>query len=119
MTGEGDAVRTVLSEDVSVHYGQFYVHSNDDWPDLEECFYGQRNGLCGGAVPGHLFLITGSHTGLVGLTVEMHEQPPVVDEAWEDVVEVSFRPQGHAHIAGWGGDWTSTLDLAEIDYRVR
>ena len=68
MTGEGDAVRTVMSEDAWVHYGQFSVHSTDDWPDLGECFAGQRNGLCGGAMPGHLFLITGSHTGHVGTT---------------------------------------------------
>ncbi|HTI28003.1 MAG TPA: hypothetical protein VL652_43875, partial [Kutzneria sp.] len=119
MTGEGDAVRTVMSEDVWVHYGQFYVHSTDDWPDLGECFAGQRNGLCGGAMPGHLFLITGSHTGYVGLTVELHEQAPVLDETWEEIVEVSFRPLGDTQILGWAGEWASELDLADVDYRVR
>jgi len=119
VTGEGDAVRTVMSEDVWVHYGQFYVHSTDDWPDLGECFAGQRNGLCGGAMPGHLFLITGSHTGYVGLTVELHEQAPALDETWEEIVEVSFRPLGDSQILGWGGEWASELDLADVDYRVR
>jgi hypothetical protein len=82
-------------------------------------FRSQRNGLCGAAVPGHLFLVTGSHTGLVGLTVEVHDQAPVLDDAWEDVVEVSFRPHGPVDIVGWGGDWTTPLDLPEIDHRVR
>ncbi|MFC0542197.1 hypothetical protein [Kutzneria chonburiensis] len=119
MTDKGDAVRTVMSEDVWVHYGQFYVHSNDDWPGLGECFGGQRNGLCGGAVPVHLLLITGSHTGYVGLTVELHEHAPVLDETWEEIVEVSFRPLGDTHLLGWGGEWTSELALADVDHRVR
>ena len=33
--------------------------------DLAAAFAGQRNGLCGAAVPGRLWLITGRHTGTV------------------------------------------------------
>ena len=63
---------TLVSQDVWVTYGQFYVASGPGMHGLlEECFAGQRNGLCGAAVPGFLFLITGLHTGEVGLTVEL------------------------------------------------
>lgn len=59
-------MRTPVSEPAWVHYGQLYVESSENSADLHECFAGQRNGLCGAAVPGKLFLITGLHTGKVG-----------------------------------------------------
>lgn len=49
-------MRTLMSEQAWVHYGQIYVQSGEDYPDLAECFGGQRNGLCGAAMPGVLFL---------------------------------------------------------------
>jgi hypothetical protein len=61
-------VRTLVSGDLWVHYGQIHVQSGQadprvPDPGLHECFAGQQNGLCGGTVPGCLFLITGLHTG--------------------------------------------------------
>jgi len=38
-----------MSEAAWVHYGQIYVQSGEDDPDLAECFGGQSNGLCGAA----------------------------------------------------------------------
>ncbi|EHR63232.1 hypothetical protein [Saccharomonospora cyanea] len=113
------SVRTVLDGDVEVHYGQFYVESECDQPEMAACFVGQRNGLCGAASPGFLFCITGLHTGCVRLTVEVREEPPEPDERWEDVVEVSFRPSGAAGVVGWAGGWGHDLHLTERDYRVR
>lgn len=115
---------TLLSSDVWVHYGQIYVRSGQADlrvrdPELDECFGGQQNGLCGGAVPGCLFLITGLHTGTVGFVVELHDQPPALDDSWEEVVEVSFRPAGEASLVGWAGEWERPLELIETDYRVR
>ncbi len=92
-----------MSSDVWVHYGQIYVRSRQadlrvPDPELHEYFAGQQNGLCGGAVPGCLFLITGLHTGTVGMVVELHDHPPAQDDSWEEIVEVSFRSAGEASL---------------------
>jgi hypothetical protein len=112
-------MRTLMSEAVWVHYGQLYVQSGEGGPDLAECFGGQGNGLCGAAVPGILFLITGLHTGEVGFTVELHDAPPPADDSWQEIVEASFRPAGEVALVGWGGQGCWPLDLAEASYRAR
>jgi hypothetical protein len=116
---EWAAVRTLMSEMAWVDYGQIYVESGEDYPDLAECFAGQCNGLCGAAKPGILFLITGLHSGQVGFTVELHDAPPPADQTWQEIVEASFRPIGQAALAGWGGMGRWPLRLAETSYRVR
>ncbi|WP_410610426.1 hypothetical protein [Amycolatopsis sp. lyj-109] len=114
-------MRTVVHGDVHVHYGQIYVHDEAGEPfegDLTACFAGQRNGLCGAAVPGHLFLITGLHTGEVGFTAEVHASEPPDDDG-EDVVEASFHAGGRTVLVTWGGEDWWDLELAPGDYRVR
>ncbi|WP_433164513.1 hypothetical protein [Kribbella sp. CA-247076] len=102
-----------------VSYAQIYVESTDEFADLRECFAGQRNGLCGAAVPGNLFLITGLHTGDVGFTVELHDRMPSVEYDAEEVVEASYRPRGEVALVGWGGGGRWPLELVDADYRVR
>lgn len=114
--------RTVISGPMWVHYGQIYVESGEEYADLGECFAGQRNGLCGAAVPGKLFLITGLHTGKVGFTVELHDSMPSVEYSAEEVVEAPYRPIGEAKLVTWGGSgggpWSLELE-PQTDYRVR
>jgi hypothetical protein len=87
---------------------------------MDECFSGQQNGLCGAAADGALFVITGLHTGDVGFTVELHDEAPPIDDAWEEIVEASYQPTGPAALVTWAGDGGSwPLDLNEVDYRVR
>ncbi|GAA3132067.1 hypothetical protein JOF29_005281 [Kribbella aluminosa] len=113
-------MRTVMSGPARVAYAQIYVESGADWADLVECFAGQRNGLCGAAVPGTLFLITGLHTREVGFTVEVHDTMPPVEYDAEDVVEAAYRPIGAAQLVSWGGGGSWALDLEPgLDYRVR
>lgn len=115
-------MRTVYCGELHVSYGQFYVESrpDEDDPDGPEPCAGQANGLCGAAVPGYLFLITGLHTGEVGLTVEVHDTAPALDAGWEDVVEVPFRPaSGSTVVLPWGDGPLVSLDLPVADYRVR
>lgn len=80
-------MRRPVTGEVHVHCGQIYVESdpNGTIPDLSEAFAGQSGGLCGAAVPGVLWLITGLHTGNVGFLVEVHNEDPPPDPVWEDV----------------------------------
>ncbi|WNV88973.1 hypothetical protein [Umezawaea sp. Da 62-37] len=111
-----------MSDDVPVSYGQVYVAGADGFSEgMSKCFGGQRNGLCGAVEPGSLFLRIGLHTGDVGFAVQLHDRPPPVDEVWEDVVEVSFRPEVGTLLLllCWGGDGAWPLDLEPVDHRVR
>lgn len=115
-------MRRPVEGEVHVHYGQIHVETDPDsfGPGLAEAFAGQSTGLCGAATPGALWLHTGLHTGDVGFTVEVHEQAPPLDPAWEDVVEVSFRPvSADSALVQWAGEDSWQLGLEEIDYRVR
>lgn len=115
-------MRRPVAGEVHVSYGQIYVESDPDdtIPDLAEAFAGQDAGLCGAAVPGVLWLSTGLHTGNVEFTVEVHDHVPPLGAAWEDVVEMSFRPQSESSsLVQWAGEAAWDLDLAETDYRVR
>ncbi|MEU9663762.1 hypothetical protein [Streptomyces chartreusis] len=99
-------MRRPVDGEVHVHYGQIYVESDPDsfGPGLAEAFAGQSAGLCGAAIPGALWLSTGLHTGSVGFCVEVHDQAPPLDAAWDDVVEVSFRPvSSRSALVQWGG----------------
>ncbi|MGP3990157.1 hypothetical protein [Streptomyces sp. 3N207] len=113
-------MRTLFSGEFSVAYGQMYIDSRTD-PDegpeagLHECFMAQQAGLCGAAFPGHLFLLTGLHTGSVPFTVELHEAEPSSDvDGWEDIVETSFRTASDVtQLIEWGGEgWD--LDVALV-----
>ncbi|TGB07826.1 hypothetical protein [Streptomyces sp. MZ04] len=116
-------MRTYVSGDVRVAYGQLYVVSEPegDGGGPHESMAGQSQGLCGAAIPGFLYLNTALHTGQVGFVVEVHEDPPRLDEEWEDVVEASFRPlSGEVALELWGGEGHFPLGLEEgVDYRVR
>ena len=112
-------MRTLMTGPAWVSYAQIYVHGPDWGGELGECFGGQQNGLCGAAVPGQLFLITGLHTGKVGFSVELHGEAPPIDDRWEEIVEASFHPAGDTALVGWGGNGFWPLDLQLIDYRVR
>jgi hypothetical protein len=113
-------VRTAVQEEVHVHYGQMYVESTEDGLDLHDAFAGQSNGLCGAAVPGGLFLITGLHTGHVGFTAEVHDEEPAPDHSWQEIVEASFLPASDTTVLSeWGGEAYRPLGLAQVPHRVR
>ena len=98
-------MRILVDGEVSVYYHQLYVESDRDRlaPGLEETFAGQAAGLCGGAQAGALWLTTGLHSGKVGFTVELHQDRPPVDEAWEEIVERSPAGQGRWGVAAARG----------------
>jgi hypothetical protein len=116
-------MRCVYRGELPVCYKQFYVESRaaeHRAGHLRDPRAGQRNGLCGAGVPGHLFLTTGLHTGRVGLTVEVHDAAPPLDDQWEEVVEVSFLPASSSTVVlPWGEGPLCDVDLSVTDYRVR
>lgn len=86
--------QVLFDGDIHVHYG-FLVLERGDRDDrvLEDLLAargGQSNGVCGARFPHHLVMKTGLHTGDVPVRVERHDGAPVLDDRWEDVVEVSF-----------------------------
>jgi hypothetical protein len=115
-------VPIVFDQEIHVHYGQFYVESGSGWAadPLNESLGGQVNGLCGVAVPGQLFLITGFHTGSTRVTVEVLDAHAPIGDEWEDVIEASFLPAtARVALVQWAGAASWPLPLASIDYRVR
>jgi hypothetical protein len=110
----------LFSETVATRFGQLYIVSPGcDYLAPELAFEGQRNGLCGGAVEGGLFLAVGMHAGEVALSVEICASPPHHLHG-DEIVEVSctfFGP--HAYLKGWGGEILAKLPLLAGQYRAR
>lgn len=104
---------------VEVSYGQVYLTSEEP-PGMDESFASQVNGLCGAAVSGSLFLITGIKEGTVPMTVELHRSEPPVPDAWEEIVEVSFTNSSpQPALEEWGGEGSHPFRLAPGSYRIR
>lgn len=115
-------MRVLDAMPVGVEYGQIYVSDGDTtWTDPVGTVGGQRNGLCGAGWPGALMLITGLHTGRVLFTVDVADAAPRMDEGWEDVVEVSFRPgDGEVNLVEMMGMASYPIPLTPgVSYRVR
>jgi hypothetical protein len=112
----------VVDGPIDTSYGQMYFASGDyvGYDCYNTAFTGQANGLCGGAVAGGLFLKIGVHSGLVPISVEVHETPPPVDQSWDEIVEASCSiVESPAYLCGWGGESWVEVPLAEGTYRTR
>ncbi|BCJ47870.1 hypothetical protein GCM10010168_22290 [Actinoplanes ianthinogenes] len=114
-------MRILFDDDVTVAFHLFSIESagGGDRPELDGRA-GQANGLCAAAIPGFLEFTTGLHTGDVPVRIEVHDREPDIDDVWQEVVEVSFRPLGRQVRLGIWGDAPIPLpDLDVRDYRVR
>jgi hypothetical protein len=111
----------LFSGNINVNYGQAYIELGGQFDgDMAACFRGQSNGICGARAPETLFLITGLHTGEVGLTINLFEDDPGIDESWDEIVEVSFRtPDGAMSLLEWARDEGYTMTVAPGSYRAR
>jgi len=118
-------MRVLLDEPrVFVTYGSASVFCGDDPFEVDyvpdEVYAGQENGICGAAVPGLLQLTVGTHTGWVPFRVELHAGAPQIEDDWEEVVEVSFRPtRKGVGLLGLDDETPHRLALPRGDYRVR
>ncbi len=105
---------------VRVDHSQIVVDSGEWMADLTDPFAGQAHGLVGAAEPGRLTLVTGTHTGDVGLRVVLHDAEPPLDSRWEDVVEASFIPTGpDVALAGLTDAIACEFRLPAASYRAR
>lgn len=114
-------MQILFDGEVHTDYNQIYVVSGQDSQgDLDTAFRGQVNGLCGGASSGFLYLSTGLHAGHVGFTVELHEEAPPIDDFWDDIVEVPFRPRSETlHVIELFGPAACSLAVPQVSLRVR
>lgn len=112
---------TAFSGTLSVYYGQAYVLAPEcDMLLPEDAFAGQRNGLCGGAVAGGLFLTMGVHSGYVKLCVQIHHVAPSVDANWDEIVETGWLlNSGPVVLQDWEARTMCEIPLEPGSYRVR
>lgn len=112
-------MRVLFDGQVFTSYAQMTLTTGMVEPPIPDvAFIGQENGLCGAAVAGALFLVTGTHTGWVPMRVSLWDEAPGLGE-WEDVVEASLAPAGEAAFAGWADDPVARFELPASSYRVR
>ncbi|MEV4342978.1 hypothetical protein AB0J83_00665 [Actinoplanes sp. NPDC049596] len=113
-------MRVLFEGRVPIDYGQVYVISRE-LPDMHRAFAGQVNGLCGAAVPGNLFLMTGTHYGRVNFRIELYDrEPPPAGPGWEEVVEVPFALRADTvDLVPWGDASLAELPLTPDVSRVR
>ena len=104
-----------------IHFEPMEVaHGDGMLPAPSENFNGQRNGLCGTALPDRMCLMTGRHTGEVSLRIDLFSEAPPLDAGWEDIVEASFQVvHGRVLLAPLLSDQSWPLDLPLGCYRVR
>ncbi|GAB2586106.1 hypothetical protein [Kribbella endophytica] len=112
---------TIFDGRMGLTFGQIYLMTGGvDWPDFDDARRGQVNGLCGGAQSGRLLLITGLHSGEVGLRVERLDAEPALDDTWEEIVEVSFEPVGPELVLhGLDAGMYVSTELPVVSYRAR
>ncbi|MFE6736021.1 hypothetical protein [Microbacterium sp. NPDC057650] len=113
-------MQVVFDGSVWTSYAQAALTTGELEPPLpDDAFRGQSNGLCGAAVDGTLFLITGTHTGQVPIRVSLHDEAPDLGD-WEEIVEASLLPaSGTAALAGWAENPAVRFAVPEPSYRAR
>jgi hypothetical protein len=113
-------VATLLDTTVGVHY-RFLDLCAADGPEgaASDTARGQANGLCGAALPGRLHMITGRHTGPVGVRIELHSAEPPLGDEWEEAVEASFATTSRDLMLASFGHQEGPIDLPPGAYRVR
>jgi hypothetical protein len=114
-------VTKLFSQNVNVFYGQMYFEFGAAFDgDMDNCFRGQSNGICGASSPHLLFLITGMHTGEVGLTINLFNDEPDVDASWDEIVEVSFSSvTDEGMLLEWAADTGPAFAIPAGSYRAR
>jgi hypothetical protein len=92
--------------DLHVHYRQAYLIDDTEDAEGPEDLLDDHPTHPVGIIrveDGSAFLITGLHTGTVDFTVTVADHDPGPDEAFEDIVEISFESEaGQVSLHEWG-----------------
>lgn len=111
---------TLHEGDVEAEYGLVWLMPPEQDPPVPtDAVGGQRNGLCGGAVPGVLLLHTSTTRGHVPMRVDLHTGRPPLDPAWEEVVEASFVTDVTDHVLWSFQEVVALPPLPSGAYRAR
>lgn len=103
-------------------YHWAYMAKSGEYPGVDACWVGQKNGICGAALPGQISFTFGPHTGSVKLQVMLVDVAPPLHSEWEEVVEAPFVVEyaaEHAFIDFDGDLHGELLFLKPGEYRVR
>jgi len=95
------------SDTMHVSYRQYYLCGAEyDYEDLDEVERLYSCNTLAVASPEHLTAHSGTHTGVIRLTVELLAgAPPAPGTEWESAVEVSLcSTSGELWLEQWGGD---------------
>ncbi|MGH1461113.1 MAG: hypothetical protein ACRBB6_03665 [Neptuniibacter sp.] len=114
--------RTLFSDNIFVSYSQFYIECEDPDDSLlpSNPFHKQQNGLCGASQNERLFFTAAPKDSLISLDVELLEEEPLLDDNFDEVVEVSFkRGAENILLCEWAHEEEHPLDIPEGEYRVR
>ncbi|MFO6422202.1 hypothetical protein [Motilimonas sp. KMU-193] len=118
-------IKTLYSGNIAIEYGQFYIDipeldDEDDYLDPEVAFKDQQNGICGASQSGKLFFVTGIQNGTASVEIKLYSSEPTIDDAFEEIVEVSFkRNKTPVALCEWGCEEIYPIDLPEGNYGVR
>lgn len=118
-------MQVVFDEVVGTDYGQFdlvWGNSSGFDGDWDRHFSGQLNGLVGTASGEGIYVNLARRSGGSSVRIVVAvDAPPVDDQLWEDVVEVSATIPSAVPLgwSSWAGASGGPLDIAPGDYRVR
>jgi hypothetical protein len=117
--------RVLLDQVIETDYGQFDLLWDDGYGfdgDFDRFFGDQVNGLVGAASGHGLYVSLARRSGGSPVRIVLLEEaPPLRDDEWEDVVEVSttVSPGAKPSWSSWAGETSGPLDLPAGTYRVR
>ena len=123
--GSSATAEVLLDDEIDTDYGQFDVIWDDGFGfdgDMDKCFRDQVNGLVGAASPTGVYLNLARRSGGSMVRIEsLKEAPSTIDQAWEDVVQVSTTvPLGARPTwSTWAGESSGDLRIAPGSYRLR
>lgn len=79
-----------------------------------------KTGLASTTEEDYATLLVPRQHGQLPFRLEVHARPPVVDPAWDAVVELSLRGGGPVRMTGWAGEGVVQGPvLADVDLRAR
>ena len=106
----------VVGGELHADYSQIELH-----PGRGGHVFGMRDiGLANGEFGDHAILTVTRQFGRIRLVVQVHDQEPATDPAWDAAVEFPLRTGQSMAVTGWGGSGVIAVPVPHgVDVRVR